>query len=206
MSLSHRLSGFIPGGMASRFTKPCLLFFVILGGPLSGCGRDAPPTIPDFVPPHKIAFVESTVPEPAGERLAPAITPPPRPRAQPKVVKAAPVVQATVAATPTPAPTAPAAPSIVGTWQVVEMIVQGKSQPMPAGMQMSFTFEASGTVAMSVGGGQMPQPMVRQGTYTLNDNQITLNMDKSSKTGTCTFEGDNKVTLDFTEAKMVLSR
>ena len=56
----------------------------------------------------------------------------------------------------------------------------------------------------------MPEPMTRQGTYTYSDSQITMSIDNDDSTGTCTFEGNDRVTLEFEKhgqkVKMVLSR
>ncbi|MFA5864581.1 MAG: lipocalin family protein [Phycisphaerae bacterium] len=186
----------------------CLIFsvltlvIVILA---SSCGRDAPPVISDFVPPLKLADVESTVPDVAPQpSKAPPLAPPPMPKPVKSVRQ---VVQTPVQEIkPEPKPQAPAAPSIVGTWQITEMIQNGTSMPLPPGMQMTLTFDDGGTVTMSVSAPQMPQSQTQQGTYTLNNDQITMNIKNEAMTGTCTFEGNTKVTLDFTKVKMVLVR
>jgi hypothetical protein len=184
-----------------------LVIVVVLTAGLSGCGRDAPPEIPDFRIPAKIALVDSTVPEVVADPSAPmAPTPAPLPKGEPTKAPVLVAKKNVAAPTPTPAPEAPLAPSIVGTWQITEMARRGQSQPLPAGMQMTLTFAQDGSLTMSVSGGQMPQANTQQGTYTLTGNQITINLHNQAKSGTCTFEGDNKITIEIDEAKMTMTR
>jgi hypothetical protein len=185
----------------SRFV---LLLSGLLNCVLPGCGRDLPPEILKFVPPVKQAVVDSTVPEVVKEPSAPADVPKPKP-------KPAPVKQAVVEAAPPPAPVVEAKPekkepTILGTWTVVEMSHNGQSQPMPPGMQMTLTFEEGGSVTMSMSGDQMPEARTTQGTYSLTDGQISLTVGNDTQTGTCSFEGENRLVLDFTKAEMVLTR
>ena len=73
-------------------------------------------------------------------------------------------------------------------------------------MEMTFTFTEDGTVTMSVSGEQMPEAMTREGTYTLSNGEITMNIDNQSQTGSYTFDGNNRVTIEIDEARMVLTR
>ena len=76
---------------------------------------------------------------------------------------------------------------------------------MPPGMTMSMTFAESGTVSMTMSGGPGEQP-ARQGTWSVSDKQVTISIDHDTKTGTLTFEGNDRAILDFAEAKMTLTR
>lgn len=184
-----------------------MIVAVLMTG-FTGCGREVPPEIPDFRIPPKIALVDSTVPEVVTDPSAPmGPVPTPLPKRAPTKASVA-VTKAKVAEapSPTPIPEAPAAPSIVGTWQVTEMSRRGQSQPLPSGMQMTFTFAQDGSLTMSVSGGQMPQAHTQQGTYSLTGNQITITMQNHSKSGTCTFDGNDRVTLEMDESKMTMAR
>jgi hypothetical protein len=174
---------------------------------MTGCGRDAPPDIPDFRIPAKIAFIDSTVPEVVSDPSAPmAPTPTPAPKSEPTKVPVVAKAKGVEVPPPTRIPEPPAAPSIVGTWQVTEMSHRGQSHPLPAGMQMTLSFAQDGALTMSMSGGQMPQAQTQQGTYTLTGNQITINLQNHSKSGTCTFEGNDKIILDIDESKMTMTR
>jgi len=94
----------------------------------------------------------------------------------------------------------------VGTWRVTGMSHNGQDMPGFDEMEMTLTFTEDGSITMSVSGGQMPEAMTQEGTYRLSDSQITMSLDNQSKTGTCTFDGHNRVTLEFDEARMVLTR
>jgi hypothetical protein len=170
----------------------------------AGCGRDAPPDVPEYKIPPAIVFEESAVPEPAPLSGAPAAAPRPVPRPMPaKVQVPVPVEQKVVA----PVMKAEASgPSLIGSWRITEMIVKGQAIPMPAAMQMTLTFAEGGSVTMSVSGGQMPQGKTEQGTYTLTGEQFTMTIHNDTKSGTCRFEGTGRATLDMGEAKMVLTR
>jgi len=187
---------------------PRLMKGIALAIALAGCGRDEPPEIPEFRIPAKVALVDSTVPEVVPDPSASAVpTPTPMPKAEPtKGPSPAAKTKAPETAPPTPTPEPVAGPSIVGTWQVTEMSHRGQSHPMPAGMQMTFTFGQDGSLTMSTSGGQMPQAITQQGTYTLSGNQLTVTMQNQTKTGACTFEGNDKLTLEVDEAKMVMAR
>jgi hypothetical protein len=187
----------------------CLIptIVIVLSAGMAGCGRDAPPDIPEFRIPAKIALVDSTVPEVVSDPSAPmAPTPTPVSKREPTKAPVVAKSKGVDAPAPTRIPDAPAAPSIVGTWQVTEMSHRGQSRPMPAGMQMAFTFAQDGSFTMSMSGGQMAQAQTQQGTYTLTGNQLNITMKNQSKSGTCTFEDQNKVTLEIDEAKMTMTR
>jgi len=86
------------------------------------------------------------------------------------------------------------------------MAQKGQVMPMPEGMQMTLTFAEGGTVSMSMSGGPTPEGHVRQGTFSYADGQVTISLDRETKTGKCTFEGSDRVTLEFDEVRMVLTR
>jgi predicted small lipoprotein YifL len=185
-----------------------LMIVAVLMTGFMGCGRETPPEIPDFRIPPKIALIDSTVPEivtdPSGP-MGPVPTPLPKqtPTKPPVAVVKAKVAQAPP---PTQVPEAPAAPSIVGTWKVMETSFRGQAHPMPAGMQMIFTFGQDGSLNMSMSGGQLPQPQTQQGSYSLTGNQITLTMQNHSQSGTCTFDGNDKITIEIGEGKTTMAR
>jgi len=147
-------------------------------------------------PPQTVAHVAPAQPEPPPRPIvvqAPTAPPPPAPESRP-----APSV---------PAPAPAAAPSIIGTWQIAEMSHNGQSVPMPPGMTMNLTFAEGGALTMNMtgapegaGGGN------QQGSYTLNGNQITITMQNDTKSGTLTFESNNRAILDMQEMRMVLTR
>jgi len=169
-----------------------------------------PPEVPDFKPPAKKVVKEETPPQVVADtRPAAPVEPPPAPApAKPEPPKPAP---------PPPRPEAPpppvekkAAPTLVGTWKISEMSVNGQSPPESAQMQMTITFEEGGSVTMAVSSPQMPQAHTQTGTWSLTDGQITMSMDRESRTGRCTFEGDSRAILEFEEGgqkiRMVLTR
>jgi hypothetical protein len=181
---------------------------VIMGGivgAMSGCGRDAPPEGSEYKVPPAIVFGESAVPEPASLSGTPAPPPKPVPTAAP--VKVAAPVQAMQKVPEPVKKVESAAPSIIGTWLVSEMSRNGQAMPLPPGMQITFTFAEGGSLTMSVSGEKIPQGKNdQQGSYTLNGEQFTMTMHNKPSSGTCRFEGNDRVTLDMTEAKMVLTR
>ncbi len=97
-------------------------------------------------------------------------------------------------------------PTLLGSWRISEMAQKGQVMPMPEGMQMTLTFAEGGTVSMSMSGGPTPEGHVRQGTFSYADGQVTISLDRETKTGKCTFEGSDRVTLEFDEVRMVLTR
>ena len=170
---------------------------------MAGCARSLPPEIPDFKPP-------------AARKPAPAVPPPTAKEAKP-VAEAPPApVQAPVPQAPQTQPAAPPqikpvaapaakAPTIVGTWQVVEMSQNGQAQPLPPGASVTLTFAEGGTVSMTMGGG--PEGgQSRQGTYSVSGNSITIAMENESKTGTLTFEGNDRAIIEVEEMRMTLTR
>ena len=46
----------------------------------------------------------------------------------------------------------------------------------------------------------------RQGTYTLSGDSITISIENETKSGTLTFEGNDRATISMDEMKMTLSR
>ncbi len=169
-----------------------------------GCARSLPPEVIDFKPPT-MKVTEESKPElvVANPAPQPVVAPPPQP-ARP----AASAPAAIVAAPPPtpPQPTKATAPTIIGTWRVAEMSRNGQSSPMPAGMSMSITFSDGGNVSISMSGGPGGAGQDQQGTYTLNENQISMTMRGHVESGTLNFESSNRAVLDLGQTRMVLSR
>lgn len=173
----------------------------------AGCARSWPPEIPPprglpapVVEAPKVELAVAEAPKPVVEEVRPA--PPPEPVRAPETKPAAPVE----APKPPPAPEAPKAPTIVGSWRVAEMSRQGQTMPMPDGVVMSFTFQDGGTLSMSMSGGPMPADQNRNGTWSVTGDQITISMENDAKTGTLTFEGNDRAIIDVVEVKMTLQR
>jgi hypothetical protein len=82
----------------------------------------------------------------------------------------------------------------------------GQPMPMPGGMTMKFQFAEGGVLTMSMSGGPQGAGADRQGTYSVDGGKITMSMQNETKSGTIAFEGPDRVILDFTEAKMTLTR
>lgn len=168
-----------------------------------------PPEVPEFKPPPKKVVQEETPPQVVADArpAAPVEAPPAPAPAKPEPAKPAP---------PPPRPAAPppvekkAAPTLVGTWKITEMSMNGQSPPESAQMQMTITFEEGGNVTMTISAPQMPQPHTQTGTWSLTDGQLTMSMDRESRTGRCTFEGESRAVLEFEEGgqkvRMVLTR
>jgi len=199
----YRAAGLI--GISGTCKRFAWCMFICL---LMGCIRSSPPEIPDFKPPPKPVVKEETKPVLAVEAPEPEVVEKPAPEPEPEPI--APVVAEPEPEPPEPEPKPvepePAAPTLVGTWRVTEMSHNGQTMPGFDQMEMTFTFTEEGTVTMSISGGQMPEAMTRDGTYTLSDGQITINIDNQSKTGTCTFDGPNRVTIEIDEGRMVMTR
>jgi len=158
-----------------------------------------------YHPPAKRVVKEITAPEPVADAPKAVVVeqaPPPPP--EPKVAATKPA--AVVEAPPEPKKEAPKEPTLIGTWRVSEMVQRGTTMPMPEGMEMTLTFADGGTVTMSMSGGPMPEAQNRQGTYSYSDGQITIALDRETKTGKCTFEGNDRVIIEVDEVKMTLTR
>ena len=174
---------------------------------LIGCIRSAPPEIPDFKPPPKPVVTEETKPVLAVDAPEPEVEEPP-PVPEPELIEpvAAEPEPERPAPAPKPAEPEPAAPSLVGTWRVTEMTHNGQSSPGFDQMEMTFTFTEDGTATMTVSGDMMPEDMTRDGSYTLADGQITMTFEGQSQSGSYTFDGNNSVTIEIDQARMVLTR
>jgi hypothetical protein len=183
----------------------------LLGGIWSiailGCYRSPPPEIPEFKPPPKPVAAETAPPATAEEAPAPvAEEPPPEPEPEPQPIDVAVPLPSEPPPAPEPEKQTARGPTIIGTWRCVEMLYNGQSMPLPEGMEMTMTFSEDGTLTMSTSGGPLPEPHTQQGTYALDGDQITISMGNEAKTGTCTFDGNDRVTLDIAESQMVLTR
>jgi outer membrane biosynthesis protein TonB len=165
-----------------------------------------PPEVTAFKPPATRKVVPETTPAPADNPAPTPVVeaPPPAPIREERTHKASAPAEA-----PKPAPVKAEAktPTIVGSWQVAEMSHKGQVMPMPAGMVMTLTFAEGGTLSMTMtgapGGAEAP---ARQGTYSASGGSISIDMDNDKKTGTLTFEGNDRAILDFEEARMTLTR
>jgi hypothetical protein len=183
----------------------------LLSGVLSllilGCYRSSPPEIPEFKPPPK-PVEKAMAPTDVVEAAPQPVADEPPPEAEPEPVQVAAVAPPAAEPLPEPEPVMETAqgPTIIGTWRCVEMLYNGQSMPLPEGMEMTMAFSEDGTLTMSTSGGPLPEPQTRQGTYSLDGDQITISMDNEAKTGTCTFDGNDRVTLDIAESQMVLTR
>lgn len=182
----------------------CWLIACVLAG---GCVRSGPPEIPPprslpapVVEERKVEVAVADAPKPVAEEVRPV--PAPEPARAPETKPAGPVE----APKPPPAPEAPKAPTIVGAWRVTEMSRQGQTMPMPDGVVMTLTFQEGGTLSMSMSGGPMPADQSRNGTWSVTGDQITISMENDAKTGTLTFEGNDRAVIDVTEVKMTLQR
>jgi hypothetical protein len=71
---------------------------------------------------------------------------------------------------------------------------------------MTFIFAEDGTLTQSASGGPMPEAQTNSGTYTLNDNSLTLEMQGQSQSGTVTFEGTNGMIFEMDQGRMTLTR
>lgn len=198
-----------------RVMRLIVLSGCILGCVFPGCGRDDPPAILEFRPPIEKTIEEDEpevvekVPEAAPEpekkpepkpKPKPEPKPKPKPKSKPKKVEAPPPP-------PEPEPEAPADASIIGTWRVKKITEHGHTQELPEGMKMIFTFTEDGTVKMTVSHERMPEPHTEEGSYSISDGQITLDIQGESKTGTYEFEGNDKLTIKIAdEAEMVMVR
>lgn len=188
----------------------CLFSTLIVA--VVGCARSMPPEVSEPRTPAKIAVRERVEPALAADTVeaAPAAAPAP-PEAKPEppkpaeAPKPAPVVPKAEAPPPPPIEEA-RAPTIVGSWRVSEMTRNGEPMPGLDQMDMTFTFGEDNTVTMTMSSPQMPEPQTRSGTYSYADGQITISLDNDTKTGPCTFEGNNKVTLEIEGMKLVLTR
>jgi hypothetical protein len=183
---------------------------LLVGWAIAGCARSMPPEIPEFKPPAKVVVKEETPPQVVADTrpAAPSEPPPALEPAKPEPPKPAPAPPRLEA--PPPPVEKKAAPTLVGTWKISEMSVNGQSPPESSQMQMTMTFEEGGSVTMTMSMPQMTEAHTRTGTWSLTDGQITMNMDRESRTGRCTFEGDSRATLEFEEGdqkiKMVLTK
>lgn len=171
---------------------------------IASCARESPPEIRQFVPPAVRMIAEE---EPTSRPVVAAAPTPapkaPEPTSQPTTAPAP--VEVVEAPVEEPEPVEPAAPSIVGSWRIVEISRQGQTQPMPAGMDMNWTFEENGTYSMSMtggpGGGQQ-----MDGSYTLSGESITISMQGQTQSGTVTFNGNDQMTFDLSEAVFTFAR
>jgi len=193
-----------PVQAANRWTALVLL---ALAGMLSGCYRSSPPEVPEFHPPPKQVAEYAPTPE-IGEDTSVAMDGKPPPEREPEEAAETTVAPATAAPSSTPQPKESPAqgPTIIGTWRMIEMTRNGQLHPMPDGMEFLFTFAEDGTVSTSRSGGGMPESQTMQGTYTFTGDQITLSMEGETKTGTCTFDGNDRLTLDTDEGRITLTR
>jgi len=182
--------------------KKMIVYGILILG-FIGCTREPPPEVSDYKAPKKYVLEESTVPESVTTVSTPVVLPPTPPPTAKTIAKT--LTPPPSAATPLPVK-AKSEPTIIGTWEVQELIKHGQPQPKMAGMQMTLTFAEGGSLSMTISNPQMPQPMTMQGTYTFGDGQISLNIKGQPQSGTYQFEGENRVTLDLGEGKMVLSR
>ncbi len=152
---------------------------------LAGCGRDLPPETPEFRTPV-IKQIEIPEPEIPDEKPAVAVADPmPTPTGAPPPPPPSPTP--TAAAKPMEAPETPrpaaGAPSIIGTWRVTDMQRDGQSMLPPGGMEMMLTFAEGGTLTMTMTNPHMPESMSRTGTYSIDGDQITLEVEGEPKTG-----------------------
>ncbi len=172
---------------------------------VAGCARSLPPEVPEFKVPAARKPAQSA---PAASEPARAVAE--APPAEAPAPPPAPVEKPASAPAPPPAAPvkveAPKEPSIIGSWQVVEMSHNGQVQQMPAGVTMTFTFAEGGSLSMGMTGGPAEAGGARQGTYSVSGGQITVSMENETRTGSLTFEGNDRAVMDFTEARMVLSR
>jgi len=174
---------------------------------LSGCGREPPPEIQQFVPPIQEIVKQTATQEAIDTTPEQEPEPKPKPEPKPEPKKAVPKPKAPpLAPKPQPKEEEPQAPSIIGSWQVSDMSRNGQSMPMPEGVEMTFTFGEDGTVSMTTSMAQMPEPRTMEGTYTLTDDQITISMKGESKTGTYTLQGNDTLILEIDQVQMTLSR
>lgn len=185
--------------------------FIVAGSMIclgTGCGRESPPEVPAYKVPPAIVFEESTIPEPLPLSGIPTASPKPVP--PPAPVKVQTSVQAEQKVVAPAAKTAPSGPSLIGSWRVVEMSVNGQSMPASSGMQITMIFAEGGTLTTTVSAPQMPEGKTDQGSYTVNNDQITMTSRNQSRTGTFRFEDPNRITLEMTEGnsqlKLVLTR
>jgi hypothetical protein len=181
----------------------------ILGMLVPGCYRSPPPEIPEFNPPPKPVEKEMAPPEVVEAAPQPvADEPPAEAEIESEPVEAAAAAPPPAEALPEPEPVMETAqgPTIIGTWRCVEMLHNGQSMPLPEGMEMTMTFTADGTVTISSSGGGMPEPYTSQGTYALDGDQITISAENDTQTGTCTFDGNDRMTIDIAGSQMVLMR
>jgi hypothetical protein len=185
--------------------------FIVAGwviGIGAGCGREAPPEVPEYKIPPAIVFEESAVPEPPSLSGTPEAPPKPAPPPMPVKVQA-PVQSVQKVDAPVAKPES-SRPSLIGSWRVTEMVVGGQAMPMAAGMQITMTFAEGGSMTTNVSAPQMPQGKTDQGSYTLSNDQITMTSNNHSRTGTLRFEDPNRITLEMTEGnnqvRIVLTR
>lgn len=171
------------------------------------CYRDAPPDIAKFEPPRSEVVEE----KPRVEKVvstAPAVEEPPPPPVvqapQPPQPETKPAVVEKPAEQPPPAPTAP---TIVGTWRAA-MSPKNSSEAMPAGMEVTMTFGADGSFTMTMSMSAMPEPRTQTGSYSVSDGSITLTVEGQgdAKTGTLSFEGNDKASIDIEQVRMDLTR
>ncbi len=73
-------------------------------------------------------------------------------------------------------------------------------------MEMLYTFSEDGTLEVSVSGEHMPESQTMEGTYTLADDQLTIDVMGQSKTGTVTFEDNDTMSLEIDNATLKFSR
>lgn len=182
------------------------LSVLIVCGGLMGCPRSSPPEIPVYHPPARRVVKEVTAPEPVADAPRTVVAEPPPPPRPPEPTIVASKPASIVEAPPDPKKETPKEPTLIGSWRVSEMAQRGQVMPMPGEMEMTLTFSENGTVTMSMSGGPMPESQSRQGTYRYADGQVTISLDRETKTGRCTFEGTDRVTLEFDDVRMVLRR
>jgi uncharacterized protein (TIGR03066 family) len=167
-----------------------------------------PPDIPEFAKPAP-KVEEKVEPELAADEpeTAPA-EPEPEPEPEPEAKKVEEKKPEPKKPEPKPEPVeeVEAAPTLVGTWRVVEMSHGGQTSPEMSQMEMTFTFTADGNFTMSMSMPQMDRTHTQEGTYSLEGDQLTITADGRDQTGTCTFEGNDRVVLEISGGRMVLSR
>ncbi len=181
----------------------------VLTGALLGCYRAGPPEVIEFRPPPKVVAKASAVPEAAEEVVAERTVveaPPPPSKRDPTPVVAPTVAPREPEPDPEPVVEKGSGPSILGTWRVVAMGSTGNTQPLPEGTSMTLTVAPGGTVTMTVSNPQMPEDQIMEGTYELDGDRITVTIQGETRSGTYTFDGNNRVTLDMGGMGLILER
>jgi hypothetical protein len=179
---------------------------LLLAGILTGlgCVRSSPPEIPPYRPPAARVIKETPFLEIGEITEAVAYTPKPelKPAAKPKPEPEAPKPTVKEETKPQPAANTP---TLVGTWTAQEMTTQN-GVDLSSQMSITFTFGDDGQFSMTMSREGMPQPATQTGTYELSGDQITISVQGQTRTGTCTFDGPNRVTLALNDVRLVLAR